>query len=43
MCGLKMIVSDFIHPPALGTMIGCLYFNTIDMGLAKATKKLWAL
>jgi hypothetical protein len=56
MWGLKMIVTDYIHPPAqqraaLGAvyllsalaLIGCLYFNAVDMGLAKAIKKLWAL
>jgi hypothetical protein len=56
MWGLKMIVIDYVYPPAqqraaLGAvyllsalaLIGCLYFNAVDMGLAKAVKKLWAL
>lgn len=56
MWGLKMVITDYIHPPqqqkaALGllyvlsalSLIGCVYFNTVDMGLSKAVKKLWAL
>lgn len=56
MWGLKMVITDYIHPPqqqkaALGALylfsalalVGCIYFNTVDMGLSKAVKKLWAL